>query len=97
MTFGSLLEIVNGDEFDDELVASGGEEGPWVTTIPATFVDALADLGDDRLAAVAEAWSQAEELGGIAAADARETIVALRELCRRARAGDGSMLMWMSL
>jgi hypothetical protein len=102
VTLGQLLAIIRDVEwtpeiFEDKPLASGGQEGPWVTAVPADFVAEAAGLDDDRFDQVAEAWSEIEEFEGWDVSEVRESLTLLRAFCRRARAEGSPMLMWMAL
>jgi hypothetical protein len=71
-TFWSLLTSVPYDELpqaDFADVAVGGEDGPWITELPAQLRDALADADDGRLRDTAQQWVLTEEFGLPTAAD----------------------------
>jgi hypothetical protein len=102
VTLGQLLAIVRDVDwepeiFGDELVASGSDDGPWVTSVPDDFVVEVGGLGDDKLDEIAEAWATTEELEHLAVDDTRAVLVAVRDLCRRAHEEHATVLMWMSM
>ena len=99
---GQLVAIIRDVEwtpeiFVDELLASGGQGGPWVTSVPADFVAEVAALDDDRFDHVAEAWSEIEAFEGWEESEVHESLTLLRAFCRQARAEGSPMLMWISL
>ena len=58
----SLLTGVPYEELPDgELLATGGEDGPWIVQLSEELRDALADAQPSRLPAVAEQWVRTEE------------------------------------
>jgi hypothetical protein len=102
VTLGQLLAIVRDVDwtpeiFGDELVASGSDDGPWVTSVPTDFIDEIGGLGDDRVDEIAEAWATTEELEHLSVDDTRAALVSVRDLCRRAHEERATLLMWMSL
>jgi hypothetical protein len=100
-TFWSLLTSVPYDELpqaDFADVAVGGEDGPWITELPAQLRDALADADDGRLRDTAQQWVLTEEFGLPTAAD--DVLPFLRELialARRARDGGELLYCWSCL
>ncbi|MEV6825288.1 hypothetical protein [Amycolatopsis sp. NPDC051102] len=90
------------DLVSDTLVWPAGAEqdteydGPWVSELPASTCDVLAQAGD--LPHLAEEWARIEEFGGgIDVADAQALIEALAGLARRAREADEHLFCWSSL
>lgn len=85
-TLWSLLAGVPYDELapaDFADVAVGGEDGPWITELPAQLRDALADSDDGRLRDTAQQWVLTEEFGLPTSAD--DVLPFLRELIALAR------------
>jgi len=88
-----------------ELVATGGDAGPWIIRVADSLVDALAGLPPERVSDVAEAWTQTQELRRDAAGQLRpEEIVSLidrvnrmSQLAAYARSSGLPMLLLMSL
>jgi hypothetical protein len=102
VTFGQLLAILRDVDwtpeiFGDELVASGGDDGPWVTSVPSDFVTEVGALADARLEEIAEAWATTEELEHFSVEQTLDTLTRVRGLCRRAREERATILLWMSL
>jgi hypothetical protein len=78
------------------LLASGAEEGPWLSQLRDEFTRDLAELPDERVPAVAGAWTRAREWYGSPAPDALAGIVTmLRDVARAA--GSGHMYLWICL
>jgi hypothetical protein len=62
------------------------------------FVQALAALPDERIAAVAARWAPAEEwLGPWAPGELDDTVLGLRDLAREVRMPDHHMYVWWSI
>jgi hypothetical protein len=85
-------------------VAAVDEEGPWLLALPPGLVAALADAGPDALERWSETWSRADEWWTSSPADRRAVASSLRALlaslvplAARARAGEGRLLLWVSL
>lgn len=85
----------NGPGPDYDPLASG----PMVLELGAGTRDALADLTDVRLPAVAVEWAQAEEfeLAGSAASDLRPLVTELRQLARTAKACEELLYCWVAV
>jgi hypothetical protein len=102
-TFWSLLTGVPYDELpqaDFADVAVGGEDGPWITQLPAQLRDALADAdGDDgRLRGTAQQWVRTEEFGlPTSADDVLPFLGELVALARRARDSGELLYCWSCL
>jgi hypothetical protein len=102
-TFWSLLTGVPYDELpqaDFGDVAVGGQDGPWITELPAPLRDALADTDSDdgRLRDTAQQWVRTEEFGLPTTAD--EVLPFLRgliALARRARDRGELLYCWSCL
>jgi hypothetical protein len=100
-TLQSLLTGVPYDELpqaDFVDVAVGGEDGPWITELPAQLRDALADSDDGRLRDTAQQWVRTEEFGLPTSAD--DVLPFLREfiaLARRARDRGELLYCWSCL
>ncbi len=100
VSLGALLAILRDEEwspeiFDSELLAQGGDNGPFVTSVPADFVTAVAAIPDEQLEPLAHDWSLYDEADRWTIPALRELVAQIRGLCRRA--GGASMLLWMSL
>jgi hypothetical protein len=99
VTLQSLLTGVPYEELPDgELLATGGEDGPWILQLSEELRDALADAQPSRLPAVAEQWVRTEEFWD--QATATEVLPFLDEvtaLARRARQADERLYCWMCL
>jgi hypothetical protein len=89
-----LVAEISGDglcEFaDHELVfpdqAAGDWEGPWLVRVPEDVVEALAALSHDDIARYADRAGLDEDVAG--------RVIALRELCRRARDERRDLYQW---
>ena len=57
---GRTYEQVIADR-SPELVASGGDAGPWVIRVPQSLIDYVADLGPEDITRSADGWAQTEE------------------------------------
>ncbi|MQS15628.1 hypothetical protein F7Q99_25995 [Streptomyces kaniharaensis] len=80
----------------------GGEDdpwatGPWVTEIDAATRDALAEVREADIPAVAATWAQAEELYGAAAEDVQPVVEELVGLAGRAREAGDRLYCWACL
>jgi len=69
--------------------------GPWVSRLPETTRDLLADTDDTDLPTVAARWVESEELEGATAEDMLGLLQELVGLARRARDGDESLFCWI--
>jgi hypothetical protein len=100
-TFQSLLTGVPYDELpqaDFGDVAVGGEDGPWITELPAQLRDALADSDDGRLREAAQRWVLTEEFGlPTSADDVLPFLGELIALARRARDSGELLYCWSCL
>jgi hypothetical protein len=87
--------VVDYSEF--ELLASAGDEGPWVFRIPGDLITSLAATADGSLAEVSSKWAETEELemDGWSEQDASEVVGEIAGLARLA--GGRPVLLWMSL
>ena len=102
---GALHAVLTGTAPDAQwadgvdLLASEGDEGPWVFSVPGALVQALAALEAERVAAAAEAWAATEAVRREAwsAAAAGQLLAELVRLARQARGEGAALLMWMSL
>ncbi len=103
ISFGMLLAILRDEEwtvelFNDELLAAGDmEEGPWVTHVPDSFVEAVAVVQDEQLPIAAGKWAGTEELSYWSPGDLGEVLSELRSFCAQAREAGTSILMWVCL
>ena len=100
-TFQSLLTGVPYDELpqaDFGDVAVGGDDGPWITELPAQLRDALADSDDGRLRDTAHQWVLTEEFGlPTSADDVLPFLGELIALARRARTAEEPLYCWSCL
>lgn len=65
---GTLESILTGVPYQDierdelhNLFRAGGPEGPWISRLRQSLVDALASLEDSRIPVVAAAWADTDE------------------------------------
>ncbi len=103
---GTLYAIVIGADIDPSTVgvpplATGGDEGPWVTEVPPHLVEQLARLDAKRIAQVANDWAKTDEFSPQydhwPLKAVHDVLDDLARLCVRAAAEKKSVLMWMSL
>jgi hypothetical protein len=98
-TLPSLLTGVPYEQLPEgELLATGGEDGPWIARLSEELRDALADAQPSRLPAVAEQWVRTEEFWD--QATAIEVLPFLGEvtaLAGRARQAGERLYCWMCL
>ena len=86
------------DEFP--LVYSGGPDGPWLHTVPATLMEHLSSLDSQRIDQVAGLWSQADELIELEERQpgmTREVLDMAVNLAKRAASSRKGMYLWLSL
>lgn len=89
-----LVAEISGDDTceysDHELVfpdrAAGDWEGPWLVRVPEDVVDALATLNRDEVARYADRAALD--------ADVTERMIALCDMCRRARGERRDLYQW---
>ncbi|WP_426311525.1 hypothetical protein [Cellulosimicrobium sp. E-16] len=79
------------------LVATAGDEGPWVVAVTDELVTALAATTPNALDAVAVRWAATEELEGSDPADLADALRRLAELCVRADDAGHRLYCWTSL
>ncbi|QJW37082.1 hypothetical protein [Cellulosimicrobium protaetiae] len=79
------------------LVATAGDEGPWVVAVTDALVTALAATTPTALDAVAVRWAATEELEGSDPADLADALRRLSELCVRADDAGHRLYCWTSL
>jgi hypothetical protein len=83
-----------------ELLWSGSEQGPWLTSVGDATRDILAAIPSPDSPNLAEAWDQTEELswnGPMAGEDLLPTIEQLVGLARRAQEVGDHLYCWCSL
>jgi hypothetical protein len=79
-------------------LASGSDEGPWLSQVRDECRSDLASLPDDRVLPVAQDWTRAEEWSGSPQPEALIGFVgAIRDVARAATEPGRHMYMWMSL
>ena len=85
----ATFELVGGDEAD----------GPWVLLFPDQITQDLASLDPSHVEAIANAWSETEELvlDGSTAEEAQSFISDLSGLCKSAHASGNKVYVWISL
>jgi hypothetical protein len=98
-TLHSLLTEVPGDELPmEELVATGGEDGPWIWQLSEELRDTLAGAPPGRLQVVAEPWVRTEEFWEQAtAAEVLPFLGEVTALARRARQAGEGLYCWICL
>lgn len=81
-----------------QLMALSEEQTSGLVQIADGFVQALATLPDERIAAVAARWATAEEwTGPWEPGELDDTILGLRDLAREVHPPDQHMYVWWSL
>ena len=79
-------------------LASGSDEGPWLSQVRDECRSDLASLPDDRVLPVAQDWTRAEGwFGAPQPEDLVGFVVAIRDVARAATEPGRHMYMWMSL
>jgi len=79
------------------LVATGGDEGPWVVSVTDELVAALAGSAPSTLDEVAVRWSATEELEGSDPADLADALRRLAALCVAVDDAGHRLYCWTSL
>lgn len=99
-----LQALLTGVPYDDlpegelELLATAGEDGPWIAQLPQELRDALADAQPSRLPVVAEQWVRTEEFWEQPpAAEVLPFLGEVTALARRARQAGERLYCWMCL
>ncbi|GAA0382083.1 hypothetical protein Acor_52620 [Acrocarpospora corrugata] len=73
-------------------------EGPEIAELPDLVRDALAEIGEERVAQLAVQWAQIEEFHGYADPEALTTVLRdLRDLAQRAQKEDQMIYCWICL
>ena len=88
------------DELDQEIndtVHTFSSEEEWVFHVPERLTRALAELPDDRLPELVDAWSLIEEFDWQTVEDLREYLRELRSKAVAARDTQKQVYLWMSL
>ena len=75
------------------LLAGESQQGPWVVSIPADLLAAVAALEEDQMDALAARWAHPDELSNVTTAGARAAYV--RELWRFLRAHEGPFVLYI--
>lgn len=98
-TLQSLLTGIAYDELPEgELLATEGEDGPWILQLSEGLRDALADAQPSRLPVVAEQWVATEEFWDEAtAAEVLPFLGEITALAGRARPAGERLYCWMCL
>jgi hypothetical protein len=98
-TLQSLLTGIAYDELPEgELLATEGEDGPWILQLSEGLRDALADAQPSRLPVVAEQWVATEEFWDEAtAAEVLPFLGEITALAGRARHAGERLYCWMCL
>ena len=105
VVLGSLASLLTGRPYREvtadarhgSLVASVGDEGPWVVSVTDTLVAALAGSTPAALEHVAVRWSATEELAGSDPAALARALHRLAALCVRADDAGHRVYCWTSL
>ncbi|NDO89238.1 hypothetical protein [Cellulosimicrobium composti] len=105
VVLGSLASLLTGRPYREvtadarhgSLVASVGDEGPWVVSVTDTLVGALAGSTPAALEQVAVRWSATEELAGSDPAALAQALHRLAALCVRADDAGHQVYCWTSL
>jgi hypothetical protein len=80
------------------LMALSEEQTSGLVQVADGFVQALAALPDERIAAVAARWATAEEwVGEWGPGELDDTVLGLRDLAREVRLPDYHMYVWWSI
>ncbi len=88
---------VTGDVRHGSLVATAGDEGPWVVSVTDELVTALAGSAPSALDEVAVRWAATEELDGSDPADLADALRRLASLCVRVDDAGHRLYCWTSL
>jgi hypothetical protein len=88
---------VTADARHGSLVATAGDEGPWVVSVTDTVVGALAGATPAALDEVAVRWAATEELEGSDPVDLADALHRLSALCARADDAGHRLYCWTSL
>ncbi|MBP2702934.1 hypothetical protein JOL79_03850 [Microbispora sp. RL4-1S] len=103
---GTLEALLTGNRYEDiterprhaATLRFGDDGGDGLFTITGEFTSALVSADDDRIHAVAHAWSETEEFWGHAdPAELAELLRDLRDLAVRATQQRHQLYCWMSL
>ncbi|MDN3355628.1 hypothetical protein [Actinomadura sp. DC4] len=86
------------EEFERLPEDSPWQTGPWLSELKASVRDALADVDESALPAIAERWTRIEEFSGhMDVVHARELIDDFVALARRARQAGDRLYCWCCL
>ncbi|MBV1775356.1 hypothetical protein KSF73_06470 [Burkholderiaceae bacterium DAT-1] len=103
----ALREVLKGaperaaqasDEMDKfQVLATEGDDGPWIHSVPADLVDVLAALPDTQFERVAKAWAEAPEckLDRWQAEDLIDVLRGLNQFAENAQAQGKGWLLWV--
>lgn len=105
VVLGTLTSLLAGRPYAEvtkdtrhgSLVATAGDEGPWVVSVTDELVAALAGATPAALDAVAVRWAATEELEGTDPADLADALHRLAALCVRADDAGHRVYCWTSL
>ena len=99
-----LGEIIGAGEYNDLIDAfslkySEGEDGPWATEIPKSFVDKVTNLPAKGFEQTAKEWAESEEfkLNATDEIIVQEHLIDLRRAFRMFKQFDLIPYLWMSL
>lgn len=88
------------DTVEDQLLWSGDEQGPWLSSIDDAARDTLASISDDQFLSLSQRWSRIEELwlGEDVAGDEMVPVIEeIAGLARRARDAGEHLYCWSCL
>lgn len=105
VTLWSLIETgVADNELESRLAAvqpnTGDDHGPWVDTIPAKMLSALASvaaLEEDAFAGLSGKWAATEEFEGWSQSDVEELLRGVGDAADSAQLAGKTLLLWTSL
>ena len=106
ISFASLLGILTERTWHLSLleqfprVYSGGEDGPWVNSIPAEMTERLSLLSTEDIKRVAAIWSGTDELVRLETrlpGTTQQVLTWTVNLAKRAKASGKGMYLWQSL
>jgi hypothetical protein len=104
MEMDLLHSTLTGRRFEEilrssggELIATGGDNGPWVERIRHGLTDLLTGLTDEQVADAGPRWAAHDDLAGADPVDVTALLAALVELARTTRAGGQQLYLWNAM